>query len=94
MDHLEIKLPGQLDMSVLADLKEELVSAAADARSLRIDGSAVERASTPAIQLIIATARAFEADGRSFVLGAPSQTLIAALQDLGLEPDYRNWSAS
>ena len=94
MDLTEINLPEQLDIAALAALKEELVNAASSSGSLRIDGAAVERVSTPAVQLLLAAARAIEADGRTIRLESPSQTLSAAFQDLGLEQEFRKWSAN
>ncbi len=93
MEKVEIRLPAQLDLASLTALKEELTSAATSANSLIVDGSNVERVGTPAIQLILAAAKAFSGEGRQFTLEAPSQPLSAAFDDLGLAEVTRQWSA-
>lgn len=92
MEKLRIKLPGQLDMAALTALKEDLINTTNITNSLAIDGSEVERVGTPAIQLLLAAAKAFSAEGRSFALETPSQALSLALDDLGLGIDVRQWS--
>jgi chemotaxis protein CheX len=92
MDKVEIKLPAQLDMTALAPLREELAAAAASAGTLTVNGSEVERVGTPAIQLLLAAAKAFAGEGRHFALETPSQTLSSALDDLGLGIDAGQWS--
>jgi anti-anti-sigma regulatory factor len=92
MDKVEIRLPAQLDMAALPGLKEELEAAALSANALRIDGSDVERVGTPAIQLLLAAAKAFSGEGRSFALEASSHELSSALDDLGLGLDTCQWS--
>jgi anti-anti-sigma regulatory factor len=92
MEKVEIKLPAQLEMAALPAIKEELAAAATSAATLLIDGSAVERVGTPAIQLLLAAAKAFSGEGRRFALEAPSQTLSSALDDLGLGVDAGQWS--
>jgi chemotaxis protein CheX len=92
MDKVEIKLPAQLDMTALPAVKEELVAAASSASALSIDGSGVERIGTPAVQLLLAAAKAFADDGRRFALKDPSETLSSALDDLGLGVDAGHWS--
>ena len=92
MDRVEIILPAQLDMAALPSLKEALEAAALSLNPLRIDGSGVERVGTPAIQLLLAAAKAFSSARRGFALEAPSQELSSALDDLGLGFQTCEWS--
>ena len=92
MNKVEIKLPAQLDMAALPGLKEELEAAVMSANAVRIDGSGVERVGTPAVQLLLAAAKAFSSEGHSFALEASSQELSSALDDLGLGSDASQWS--
>ena len=94
MEKVAIKLPAQLDMTALSGLREELVAAMESAGTLQVDGSRVERVGTPAIQLLLATAKAFSAEGRRFVLKSPSEALSSALDDLGLALDTGQWSTA
>lgn len=92
MDTVEIILPAQLDMAALPSLKEALEAAATSLSALRVDGSGVERVGTPAIQLLLAAAKAFSSAERGFALEAPSQELSSALDDLGLGLQTCQWS--
>lgn len=93
METLELALPAQLDIAALQGLKEELLAAAALEGDLAIDASQVERVGTPAVQLLLAAARAFSGSGRRFALRSASGTLSAAFADLGLAAELREWSA-
>jgi anti-anti-sigma regulatory factor len=94
METVELSLPAQLDIGALQGLKEELLAAAALTGALVVDGSQVERAGTPAVQLLCAAALAFSGPDRRFALHSPSETLSAAFADLGLGAELRQWSAS
>lgn len=94
METVELTLPAQLDFAALQGLKEELLAAAALPGDLLIDGSEVERAGTPAVQLLLAAARAFTGTDRRFALRSPSEALSGAFADLGLGEELRQWSAS
>jgi anti-anti-sigma regulatory factor len=88
---VELKLPAQLDLGALSSLKEELEAAAASENTLLVEGGMVERVGTPAIQLLLAAARAFSGEGRGFELTNPSQTLSSALADLGVPLNFPEW---
>lgn len=92
MDDIKIKLPAQLDLAALPALRDEIGGAIGV--SLTIDGSDVERVGTPAVQLLLAAAKAVAAEGRSFALRSPSAALAAAFLDLGLASELDCWSAA
>jgi len=81
------RLPDQLDGNCTAELLEQFKAALKAKQSLVVDGSGVERAFTPALQVLVVALRTKL--GRSgFVarLDNPSETLSNALRDLGLAP--------
>jgi len=92
MAGIPIKLTPQIDMADLQLLKEELVAALTARSGVIVEADALERVSTPVIQLLLAAARAFTADEQSFTLKAPSPVLTAAFDDLGLGEQFRSWS--
>jgi anti-anti-sigma regulatory factor len=56
-----------------------------------LDASAVERMSTPCLQILLAKARAVSAQGGSFQIVAASPAFLTALTDIGVEPEFKNW---
>lgn len=72
-----------LDLTKLEELYDGLRERVAAAEII-LDGSAVERVTTPCLQLLAATAKAAMRGEGIFVLKTPSPALIAAIQDLGL----------
>ncbi len=73
-----------LDISRVADLRQELLQALASDGPVVLDAAAVERADTAALQLLLAFFN--EARGRGVVARwqAPSPALCRAAADLGL----------
>lgn len=94
MSEIRIKLPSQLDMGALPNLKEELLSALTATSGVTIEAADVERVGTPALQLLLAAARDVLQGGRPFTLHAPSEALMLAFDDLGLGGQAREWSAA
>jgi chemotaxis protein CheX len=94
MSDIQIKLPSQLDLGALPNLKEELLGAIASTGGVVLEGSDVERVGTPAIQLVLAASKEFSASGRRFALQAPSEALALAFDELGLSAEAREWSAA
>lgn len=88
-----LALPAILDMSAAQTLKDLLVEAVASHQTIIADGSGVERAGTPALQLMLAASRAMAANGGKLILSKPSQTLAAALSDLGIAKEFEQSSS-
>jgi phospholipid transport system transporter-binding protein len=80
-----ITLAAEEDISVAAALKERLVEAhETGASAVTIDGSAVGRIDTAALQLLVAFARDRRAAGGSVAWIRPSETLVRAATTAGL----------
>jgi chemotaxis protein CheX len=86
---LEIALPGVLDLPAAAELRDLLLDAAARDTSADVvlDGSAVARASTAAIQVMLAGTAALKLAARRLELEGASDALVVAFQHLGLASD-------
>lgn len=86
---LEIALPGVLDLPAAAELRDLLLDAAARdiGADVVLDGSAVERASTAAIQVMLAGGVALRLAARRLELEGASDALVATFQHLGLASD-------
>jgi anti-anti-sigma regulatory factor len=80
-------LPLVLDATLDLSAAEPLCSALRerlDAGAVVIDGGAVERITTPCLQVLAATAREAAARGVAFRLVDASADLVAAVSELGL----------
>lgn len=76
-------LPAVLDLTAAEPLCRALRERV-PAGPVLLDGSKVERVSTPCLQVLAAGAAAALAAGRGFHVRAPSQVLSEAVADLGL----------
>lgn len=76
-------LPGTLDLSSTASL-HEVLRARTVAGELRLDAQAVERVSTPGLQLLAAAAASACTKGIAFRLQHAPPVLRDAIVDLGL----------
>jgi chemotaxis protein CheX len=78
-------LPPSLDLLGAKPLCQQLQAKVLSAEPILLDGSRVERISTPCIQILVAALKSAEARGTPFRLSNPSQVLAEALVDLGLQ---------
>lgn len=85
-------LPATLDLTAARDLRERL-TAMLSGNGVVLDMSAVERLSTPCIQVLLAAGRGAEAAKVSFQIVDASDAFRAAVADLGLETQFCNWVA-
>lgn len=77
------KLPAVLDLPAAEPFCRSLRDALM-LEALDLDGSAVERVTTPCLQLLISASMSAAAQGVAFRISAPSPALRAAVADLGL----------
>jgi chemotaxis protein CheX len=77
-------LPASLDLTLADTLHHSLLERIANERPLAIDGSEVERVSTPCVQLLVAASASARAHGLPFRIVSASQILSDAARDLGL----------
>ena len=85
-----IKLPQVLDLTQAQSLRDAMEARLNDG-PLVLDASAVERMSTPCAQVLLAAGRAADLAGCPFQIIAPSDAFLAALADLGLPAEFKNW---
>ncbi|MCZ4282277.1 STAS domain-containing protein [Kiloniella laminariae] len=79
-----ISLNPCLDMASAESLLEIFLDCDNRALNLKIDASAVEKASTACIQVIHSAAVSCIDAGRAFQISQASETLVTAFKDLGL----------
>lgn len=77
-----IILPECCDTSSARAIMDEFI--AARGASVEVDASAVSRAGAQSLQVIIAAARTWEADGCEFKIVRPSDEFINSISLLGL----------
>ncbi len=87
----EIELASVMDMRAADPLKTALLEALAGQQPLSIKADAVDRMSTPCIQVLVAGATAMQRTDMPFKLTGPSQAFIDAFNDLGLFPVLKQW---
>ncbi len=77
------ELPAVLDSTIakqlLADLKP------LQGKALSVNGAAVNRVSTPCLQVLLSAAATWKADGMVFNITTPSATLLESVRLLGIE---------
>ncbi|MBL4639242.1 MAG: STAS domain-containing protein [Kordiimonadaceae bacterium] len=87
-------LPPELDLLAAEALKEKLVDYLHQEVGLVVDGSEVERISTPCIEVLFAAGTAFKEAEQPFQIINSSQYLNDALEALGLNDHFQSWRAS
>lgn len=83
-------LPSVLDLTQAQSLRGAMVAALGD-RSILLDASAVERMSTPCVQVMLAAGRAADLANAPFQIARASEAFRAALDDLGLQAEFEKW---
>jgi chemotaxis protein CheX len=83
-------LPAILDITKAQELRGHMVDRL-NGSAVLLDASAVDRVSTPCIQVLLAAAQSAELAGTSFRIANASAALWAALADLGLQAEFKNW---
>ena len=79
-----VSLPPILDMAAAVELRTTLAAALAAGCAVQIEAGDVQRASTPALQVLTAAATSFGDQGTGFALGACAPALTEAVSSLGL----------
>jgi chemotaxis protein CheX len=85
-------VPATLDLTAARELRERLVAMLAG-NGIVLDMSAVDRMSTPCMQVLLAAGRSADAAKVSFQIVDASDAFRAAVADLGLETQFCNWVA-
>ena len=87
-----LSLPDDLDLPVAVPLVESLRAAFNEYSDIVVIGATVERASTAAVQALVAATRHAEFSGQRFAIAAPSDVLTDVCNDLGLAGWLEEWS--
>jgi len=84
------RLPQLLDLTQAQNLRDSLAARLGNG-ALVLDAGAVERMSTPCVQVLLATGRAADLAGSTFQIINGSDVFRTALADLGLQVQFSNW---
>jgi chemotaxis protein CheX len=80
-----VSLPSVVDLSQANDLKARLEQGLASGRGMTIDGSAVQRISSPCLQVLVAGMNAFaKSGGPGMTIVNPSAAFLKTVSTLGL----------
>jgi anti-anti-sigma regulatory factor len=79
-----------LDLVQARELRDDMIRMLAQG-AMVLDAGSVERMSTPSLQVLLATGRAAESAGSGFQIVNASEGFRAAVSDLGLEAEFKNW---
>lgn len=86
-------LPAIADITYTEDFFKEMNALIdKDPQEIRLDGSEVTRITTPTIQVMLATAQSITASKGEFIIGKPSEVMVDAFNDLGLDKELTQWS--
>lgn len=83
-------LPASLDLTQAPIIREQLASLL-HGGDVALDAGAVERMSTPCVQVLLAAGRAAEAAQCTFQIINASSCFREAVADLGLEHQFTQW---
>lgn len=83
---LPVVLPETLDSSCAAGVREELLTRRGS--PLIVDASQVRRTGIQAVQVLMAAARTWQADGQSYVLTNPTSEFLDTLTLAGLSREH------
>ncbi len=80
----QLKLPPILDIEAAAEMKRELLAALGSSDCIIVDASAVQRVTTPCLQVLVAAKSAVQVQGGRFRLHSIPRVLTEAIDMLGL----------
>jgi len=86
---MKAALPPSLDINHAVSFLEQCQDWRGGKGALRIDASAVERITTPALQILLALLTSRSAQNRASTITNPSEAFTRALVTLGLEPHFK-----
>lgn len=89
-----MQLPADCDMQWARGFQEQMLERAAFDHDIEIGVAAVERMTTPAVQVLVALSRALEVERHRMVVRGSSAAFVTAFADLGLSEMTLHWSAN
>ncbi len=84
-------LPAIVDITCAAILYKELHEACEHAGRLVVKAAAVERMTTPAVQLITSLAVSLKQQNKQLVIAEPADAVVNVFSDLGLTAQFNEW---
>lgn len=90
-DVTQLGLVASMDLRAAEPLLHSFHEIMAQGGKVVIDASAVDRLSTPCVQILLSAAQHMEQHGISFVIKAPSDSFVTAFDDLGLFSYLMKW---
>lgn len=90
-DATQLGLVASMDLRTAEPLLHSFHEIMATGGKVVIDASAVERLSTPCVQILLSAAQHMEQHGIPFVVKAPSDAFVSAFDDLGLFSFLMKW---
>jgi chemotaxis protein CheX len=84
-------LPQTLDLTQAHGLQQSLMALLGGGGAVVLDASAVERMSTPCMQVLLAAGLAAQAANSQLQIVNASDVFLAAVADLGLQPQFTKW---
>jgi chemotaxis protein CheX len=79
-----------LDLTEARSLRDDLMALLQNG-TIVLDAAAVERMSTPCVQVLLAAGQAADAANSQFQIVNASDCFQAAVADLGLQSQFTNW---
>ncbi|HEX6959355.1 MAG TPA: STAS domain-containing protein [Ferrovibrio sp.] len=90
-DTARLGLVASMDLRAAEPLLHSFHEVMAHPGKVEIDASAVDRLSTPCVQILLSAAQHMEQQGIPFVIKAPSDAFVSAFDDLGLFSFLMKW---
>ncbi|MEL3889991.1 STAS domain-containing protein [Ferrovibrio sp. MS7] len=90
-DAVQLKLAATMDLRAAEPLLQTMQEAISAGGKLVVDASAVDRLSTPCVQVLIAALQQLEQNQAAFVIKSPSDAFVSAFDDLGLFSFLMKW---
>ena len=90
-DAVQLGLVASMDLRAAEPLLHSLHEILSQNGKVVIDAAAVDRLSTPCVQILLSAAQHMEQHGIPFVIKSPSDAFVSAFDDLGLFSFLMKW---
>ncbi len=90
-DTVQLKLAATMDLRAAEPLLLSMQESLGMGGKVVVDAAAVDRLSTPCVQVLIAALQHMEQNGTPFVIKSPSDAFVSAFDDLGLFSFLMKW---
>lgn len=90
-DAIQLSLVASMDLRAAEPLLHSFHEIMTQGGKVVIDASAVDRLSTPCVQILLSAVQHMEQHGIPFIVKAPSDAFVTAFDDLGLFSFLMKW---